>query len=86
MVRMCKVACLFEDFIDELMHGKFYAVNISDCMRLFAIGLQGCLIIAVLTACALLSAAFTKSEWRPLRSTIVTTTGPDCRPMTVFMS
>ncbi len=41
MVKMGKKACRFGDFIDELMHGKFFAVIISECMRLFSIGSQG---------------------------------------------
>lgn len=40
MVRMGKKACRFEDFIDELMNGEFFAVIVSECMRLFSIGSQ----------------------------------------------
>ena len=40
MVRVGKVACRFEDFIDELMHGKFFAIIESECMSFFSIGTQ----------------------------------------------
>ncbi len=53
MVRMGKKACRFEDFIDELMHGKFFTVIVSECMRLFSIGSQGCDNFCANCVCAL---------------------------------
>ena len=53
MVRMGKKACRFADFVDELMHGKFFAVIISKCMRLFSIVSQGCDNCRAYRVCAL---------------------------------
>ena len=36
MVRMGRVACGFMDFIDELMHGKFLAVILSE-LRIYSV-------------------------------------------------